>query len=70
MYGGVGQKAYYYVCTRKAKRGHENVEKGYVFIKWGRRDEPTLVASVDPNVDPKELLEHFDGFLDVFIFAY
>ena len=46
------------------------MEKGYVFIKWGRRDEPTLVASVDPNVDPKEILEHFDGFLDVFIFAY
>lgn len=46
-----------------------DLEKEYVFIKWGRGNRPTLVASVDPNVDPKEILEHFDGFLDSFKFA-
>lgn len=46
-----------------------DLEKGYVFIKWGRGNRPILVASVDPNVDPKEILDYFDGFLDSFKFA-
>lgn len=37
-----------------------NTEKQYFIAYWGKEYGKYLVASVDPNVKPAEIMEHFD----------
>ena len=37
-----------------------NTEKQYFIAYWGKEYGKFLVASVDPNVKPAEIMEHFD----------
>lgn len=37
-----------------------NTEKQYFIAYWGEEYGKFLVASVDPNVKPAEIMEHFD----------
>lgn len=41
-----------------------NTEKQYFIAYWGKEYGKYLVASVDPNVNPAEIMEHFDYLVE------
>lgn len=41
-----------------------NTEKQYFIAYWGEEYGNFLVASVDPNVGPAEIMSHFDGLVE------
>lgn len=44
-----------------------NIEKQYFIAYWGKEYGKFLVASVDPNVKPAEIMEHFDYLAEYMI---
>lgn len=77
---GIMGKSYFgSICSARdlENNGHScpsffalDLENGYVLLKFGRENTPTLVASMDPVVSPQEILEHFDGYQECWDIYY